>query len=214
MGGGAPAQTGIRHAAGRTSGSAAARDGALDSLATGFFTVAVPQRMTVGQDVKARAQVSAIRQALIDAWKGAGIAQPEELKISEEMSVRLVCSPQAFQVMPEGELWQGVTGDTTTWDWNVTPLKPGSYILSFIFSVRLPNRLPHARESHDEQIEVAVAPGPPPTPTPTPVPIYKAILSGVGTKLKDNIVLAIVGLISAVAVGLRKKLIALLKSRG
>jgi hypothetical protein len=95
----------------------------------------------------------------------------------------------------------------------VTPLKPGSYVLSFIFSVRLPNRLPHDRESHDERIEVAVAPGPPPTPTPTPVPLYKTVLSGVGTKLKENIVLAIVGLITAVAVGLRKKLIELVKSR-
>jgi hypothetical protein len=96
------------------------------------------------------------------------------------MSVRLICSPQAFEVTPKGEGWQGVTGDRTTWEWNVTPLKPGSYVLSFIFSVRLPNRLPHDRESHDEQIEVAVAPGPPPTPSPTPAPFYKTILSGVG----------------------------------
>ena len=208
-----PGTPAVLFPADRTSDRSRARESALDDLPTGFFTVAVPQRMTVGQDVKARAQVSAIRQALIDAWKGAGIAQPEELKISEEMSVRLVCSPQAFQVMPEGERWQGVTGDTTTWDWNVTPLKSGSYVLSFIFSVRLPNRLPHDRESHDERIEVAVAPGPPPTPTPTPVPFYRTVLSGVGTKLKENIVLAIVGLITAVAVGLRKKLIELVKSR-
>lgn len=210
---GAPAPTGIRHTAGRSSESAAARDGALDNLPTGYFTVAVPQRMTVGQDEKARAQVSAMRQALIDRWRGAGIAQPEELKISEEMSVRLVCSPQAFEVAPNGERWQLVGGETTQWEWNVTPLKSGSYLLSFIFSVRLPGRPPHDRESHDEQIEVAVAPGPPPTPTPTPAPFYKTVLSGVGAKLKENIVVAIVGLITAVAVGLRKKLIALVKSR-
>jgi hypothetical protein len=163
--------------------------------------------------VKARAQVSAIRQALIDAWKGAGIAQPEELKISEEMTVRLVCSPQAFDVTPKDEWWQLVGGETTQWEWNVTPLKSGSYLLSFIFSVRLPGRPPHDRESHDEQIEVAVAPGPPPTPSPTPAPFYKTILSGVWVKLKDNLILAIVTLISAVVVGLRKRLVELVKSR-
>jgi hypothetical protein len=129
------------------------------------------------------------------------------------MSVRLICSPQAFEVTPKGEGWQGVTGDRTTWEWNVTPLKPGSYVLSFIFSVRLPNRLPHDRESHDEQIEVAVAPGPPPTPSPTPAPFYKTILSGVGTKLKENVIVAIVGLITAAGLALRKKLVELVKSR-
>ena len=211
--GGAPAPAGIPHPAGRPAESAAARDSALDNLATGYFTVTVPRRMTVGQDVKARAQVSEIRQALIDAWKGAGIAQPEELKISEEMTVRLVCSPLAFDVTPKDEWWQLVGGETTQWEWNITPLKSGSYALSFIFSVRLHGRPPHDRESHDEQIEVSVAPGPPPTPTPTPAPLYRTVLSGVGAKLKENIVLAIVGLITAVAVGLRKKLVELVKSR-
>jgi hypothetical protein len=209
-----PRMPAVLFPADRTSDRSRVRESALDDLPTGYFTVDVPRRMTVGKDEKARAQVSAMRQALIDRWRGAGIAQPEELKISEEMSVRLVCSPQAFEVTPKEERWQLVGGETTQWEWNVTPLKSGSYGLSFIFSVRLPGRPPHDRESHDERIEVAVAPGPPPTPTPTPAPFYKTILSDVGSKLKDNIALGIVGLITAVAVALRKRLIALLKSLG
>ena len=39
--GGASAPTAVRHPAGRTAGGGAARDSALDELATGFFTVAI-----------------------------------------------------------------------------------------------------------------------------------------------------------------------------
>lgn len=86
---------------------------------------------------------------IVSALKGRGIAQIEDIKVSELMKVRVSGSDFNITPLNEEEQFIGSQG-FTEWAWDVTPQKSGNRVLHLHVTLRI--RLPFGEERKDHPV--------------------------------------------------------------
>ncbi len=122
----------------------------LNRITTGKTVFNPPEKMKVG--VSERVEVRISRDSGIDivsSLKGRGVAQVEDIRVSELMKVRLSGSDFDITPLNEEEQFIGKQG-FTEWTWNVIPKKRGDNLLHLHVTLRI--RLPFGEERKDHPV--------------------------------------------------------------
>jgi len=122
----------------------------LERIPVGRVVFNPPEEMKVGIIERIEVRISKNAETdLISALKGRGIAQIENIKVSELMKVRV--SGRDFDITSLNEEEQFIdTQGFTEWAWDIVPKKSGNKIIHLHVTLRI--RLPFGEERKDHPV--------------------------------------------------------------
>lgn len=122
----------------------------LKRISVGKLVFNPSEKMRVGVRERIEVRISKNPDAdIVSALKGRGVAQIEDINVSELMKIRL--SGSDFNIIPlnEEEQFIGSQG-VTEWAWDVIPQKSGNKVLHLHVTLRI--RLPFGEERKDHPV--------------------------------------------------------------
>jgi hypothetical protein len=110
-----------------------------DDMSDGTMLHNIPDSMRVGkkQRIEVRLSRGQDRISIVKSVRGSQKVKIQEIKVGKAMGVKLIASPNEFEVLKHSSEIQAVSRrGYTLWEWDVTPIKEGKHDLYLKVIVR------------------------------------------------------------------------------